>query len=207
ETYHQHLRDVVDDCGFDSHQVAFDPIRIRVVLPGGHHNPKAAPVYYPHRDTWYAHPESLLVWWIPLHDLKPEETFEFYLSKFDQPVANDSEIFDYSEWIKDGPALKIGWQKEDSGENGGYPSAQVDTRALQGTGFSCAAGGNLIFAGAHFHQTLAQDFDTIRYSLDFRVVHLDDVKSNRGAPNCDNRSRGSTLKDYIYPVGYARDVC
>lgn len=198
--YHNQLRDVVAECGFEPDRVAFDPIRIRVVLPGGHRNPKAAPVYYPHRDTWYAHPESLIVWWIPLHDLRANETFEFFLNHFEKEVPNNSEIFDYSDWIKDGPALKIGWQKEDSGEQGGYPSAALDTCDLAGVGFECAAAANLIFAGSHFHQTLAQDFDTIRYSLDFRVVHLDDVASGKGAPNCDNRSSGSTLKDYIHPI-------
>jgi hypothetical protein len=198
--YHERLREVVEACGFERSRVAFDPIRIRVVLPGGHRNPKAAPVYYPHRDTWYAHPQSLVVWWVPLHDLRSDETFEFYPNDFDREVANDSEIFDYGVWVKDGPALKIGWQKRDSGETANYPRAGIEPNRTQGVGFACKAAENLIFSGAHFHQTLPQDSDTIRYSLDFRVVHLDDIDSGDGAPNVDNRSRGSTFNDYIQPV-------
>lgn len=197
--YHEKLRNVAEECGFSRDKIAFDPIRIRVVLPGGHHNPKAAPVYFPHRDTWYAHPESLIVWWIPLHDLRADETFVFFPDDYDRKVDNDSETFDYSDWVKDGPALKIGWQKSDTGETGGYPRALSQPDTDQGMGFSCCAAEHLIFSGAHYHQTLPQDFDTIRYSLDFRVVHLDDIDTGSGSPNTDNRSRGSTFSDYIKP--------
>jgi hypothetical protein len=201
--YHEALRAVVEECGFDLSRVAFDPIRLRVVQPGGHRNPLAAPVYYPHRDTWYAHPQSMIVWWMPLHDLQPEETFVFYPDYLDKPVANDSEIFDYADWIKDGPALKIGWQKQDSGITGRYPGSQETEMPSYAEGFSCRAGENLIFTGAHYHKTNPHDLALTRFSLDFRVVDLDDVKAGRGAPNADNRSRGTTLGDYIQPVQVA----
>jgi hypothetical protein len=197
--YHRKIENVIDQCGLDVRRVAYDPVRIRVILPGGHRNSLAAPVYFPHRDTWYSHPDSLLVWWIPLHDLRNDETFEFFPDDFSSPVANDSEIFDYNDWIKDGPALKIGWQKKDSGITAGYPQALEKTKFRPSVGFSCQSAEQLIFSGAHFHQTLEQDFDTIRFSLDFRVVHLDDWAAGRGAPNVDNRSKGCTLNDYIQP--------
>lgn len=197
--FHEHVRTVAAACGLDRSRIAFDPIRLRVVLPGGHRNPLAAPVYYPHRDTWYAHPQCMMVWWVPLHDLEPEETFVFYPDHLSQPVANDSEIFDYAEWIKDGPALKIGWQKRDSGVTASYPRSLEKEMPPYAEGFSCKAGEQLIFAGAHYHRTLPHDLELTRYSLDFRIVQLGDVAAGRGAPNADNRSRGSTLKDYVQP--------
>lgn len=197
--YNDLLREVLSSHGFDPDRCAFDPLRIRVILPNGHSNPKAAPVYYGHRDTWYSHPQSLIVGWIPVYDLREEETFHFYPDFFDQPVPNDSEIFDYADWIKDGPALKIGWQKSDSGTTGGYPRSLNKEKPTHQVGFSCEAGETLLFAGSHFHQTREQDFDTIRFSLDYRVVHLDDEAQGRGAPNVDNRSRGNILADYIQP--------
>lgn len=199
EHYQQHIRNILTSHHFDPDCCAFDPVRIRVILPGGHNNPKAAPVYYAHRDTWYAHPQSLIVGWIPLHDLSAEETFEFYPDFFDKEVPNDSEIFDYSDWIKDGPALKIGWQKQDSGLTADYPQAVQGHNPGKRVGFRCERGDMLLFAGSQYHQTLAQDLGTIRYSLDFRVVHLDDIIAKNGAPNADNRSKGNILKDYIQP--------
>jgi hypothetical protein len=198
--YHRAVREIVAECGFDPARVAFDPVRLRVVQPGGHRNPLAAPVYYPHRDTWYAHPQALIVWWIPLHELGPEQTFDFYPDFFDRAVPNDSEIFDYRDWIKDGPALKIGWQQRDSGASAGYPRALEGPLPERAETFSCAAGDNLIFAGAHYHKTRPQDEETIRYSIDFRVVDLADLAMGRGAPNADNRSRGSAVADYIHPA-------
>ena len=61
----------------------------------------AAPVYHPHRDIWYSHPAAMIVWWIPLDDLAPDETFELYPERFAAAVANDSEIFDYGDWVRD----------------------------------------------------------------------------------------------------------
>jgi hypothetical protein len=197
--FHDRVRDVAEESGFSPDRVAFDPIRLRVVQPGGHRNPLAAPVYFPHRDTWYAHSQSMIVWWLPLHDLIPEETFVFYPDHLNQAVANDSEIFDYAEWIKDGPALKIGWQNRDSGVTARYPGSLEASMPERAEGFSCRAGENLIFSGAHSHKTLPHDLDQTRFSLDFRIVHLDDAQAGRGAPNADNRSRGSTLADYVQP--------
>ena len=198
--FNNQLRSLLASHGFDPMRCAFDPLRIRVILPGGHRNPKAAPVYYPHRDTWYAHPQCLIVGWMPLHDLTPPETFHFYPDYFDREVANDSEIFDYANWIKDGPALKIGWQKSDSGETGGYPRGLNESQPENRVGFSAAVGETLLFAGSQLHQTREQDLGTIRFSLDYRVVDLDDVAAHRGAPNVDNRSRGNILADYIHPA-------
>ncbi len=197
--FHEHVRCVAEACGLDRSRIAFDPIRLRVVQPGGHRNPLAAPVYYPHRDTWYAHPQCMMVWWIPLHDLTPEETFVFYPEYLEQPVANDSEIFDYADWIKDGPALKIGWQNKDSGVTARYPGSLEKEMPAYAEGFSCRAGEHLIFSGAHYHRTLPHDLNRTRFSLDFRIADLEDAAAGLGAPNADNRSRGSTLKDYVQP--------
>lgn len=199
EHFHQQVRKIIASLGFDPQRCAFDPLRIRVILPNGHLNEKAAPVYYPHRDTWYAHPQSLIVGWIPLHDLSEAETFQFYPDYFSREVPNNSQIFDYANWIKDGPALKIGWQNKNSGLTANYPRSEPDHNPGTRIGFKCLTGETLLFAGSHYHQTLPQNFDTIRYSLDFRIVHMDDVAASNGAPNTDNRSKGNILKDYIQP--------
>ncbi len=193
--FHTAVCDVVTALGFDPLRIAFDPLRLRVVLSHGHNNPLAAPVYHPHRDTWYAHPASLVAWWIPLDDLAEEETFVFYPDRFAAPVDNDSEIFDYGEWVRDGWELKIGWQK--LGHDARYPRAAPGVDAGPALGFSCRAAENLLFSGAHFHATLPQMTGRTRFSLDFRIVDLDDHEAGLGAPNVDNRSRGSALRDYV----------
>ena len=171
------------------------------MLSGGHRIPAAAPVYVGHRDTWYAHPQNALTWWIPLDDLPAAETFEFYPGMFASPIPNDSEVFDYDAWVRDGWDLKIGWQNAAAGQHARYPASQADHASLRATGFTCRKAENLVFAAAHLHRTLPQSTGRARFSLDFRIVHLGDLRDGRGAPNVDNRSRGSAVPDYTQPIG------
>jgi len=198
--FHDHLRAVVAAAGLDPARVAFDPLRLRVVRHRGHENPLAAPVYHPHRDTWYSHPRALIAWWIPLDDLAPHETFVFHPERFRAPVANDSEIFDYGDWVRDGWELKIGWQKLAAGAEARYPRAAPDADYGSSVGFACGEADNLVFSGAHLHTTLPQATGRTRFSLDFRLVDLADHAAGLGAPNVDNRSRGSSLADYVHPA-------
>jgi len=196
---HALLRAMAASAGFDPAETAFDPARLRVVAHKAYENPRAAPVYYPHRDTWYAHPMSVVTIWTALDDLSADETFVFYPDRFRAPVANDSEVFDYAAWVKDGYSLKIGWQDRDASLRARYPSVVGREDYGREVGFSCRRGEILLFSGAHFHRTLPQALDRIRFSLDARLVHLGDHEAGLGAPNVDGRSRGSALSEYVQP--------
>jgi hypothetical protein len=195
--YHRRVQEVIADGGFDPEEVAFDPLRLRSIVHQGHKNPRAAPVYYPHRDTWYAHEQGIIAWWIPLDDLEARETFVFEASKFEEPVENDSASFVYEAWVEEGWDLKIGWQDMEAGTSADYPAARLS--GGQEEGFACRRAENLLFSGAQFHRTLPQATGLTRYSLDFRILHLPDHAAGLGAPNVDNQSRGAALVDYIKP--------
>ncbi|SBT06956.1 conserved hypothetical protein [Candidatus Accumulibacter aalborgensis] len=192
------IAQLVASLGFDPARSACDPLRLRAILHDGEQNLRAKAVYYPHRDTWYSHSQSLITCWIPLDDLPREETFVFFPGQFTQAVANNSEIFDYQRWVERDWNLKIGWQHKDDGLTAQYPEL---TGALPEDaakiGFSCRRDQVLLFAGHHLHQTLPQSRGRNRFSLDFRLVQLDDHEAGRGAPNVDNRSTGSALPHYI----------
>ncbi|MEZ4224624.1 MAG: hypothetical protein R3B13_26980 [Polyangiaceae bacterium] len=195
--YHDLLFRIVAQFGLRPEECAFDPLRLRVVQSAGHENVRAAPVYTPHRDTWYSHPQALLTWWIPLDDLPEEQTFVFYPECFRRPVANDSEGFVYERWVEKGWDLKIGWQNREAGRRAHYPGALGPVQTGPAVGFSCRRGENLIFAGAHFHETRRQVSGLTRFSVDFRLADLADVAAGRGAPNVDARCRGSAADDYV----------
>lgn len=195
-TFQKPIFSLLENLGFEKEKIAIDPFRLRVVKPYGHINARAAPVYYPHRDTWYAHPQSTLVLWLPLDDLKEEETFEFYPDYFNKAVPNNSAVFNYDNWIKEGPELKIGWQDINSGKTAVYPSSDFNEMENR-LGFSCSKAEILFFSGQHYHKTKPQTTKQIRYSLDVRFVHLDDVEKKAGPQNVDNYSTGNILKDYF----------
>jgi hypothetical protein len=197
--FHEAVSTMIAGCGFDPGRSAFDPIRLRVVTDHGFENPQAAPVYYAHRDTWYANPQAMITWWVPLHDVAEEETFVFFPDHFARHVANNSHEFDYDEWVRDGWNRKIGWQGSDASAL--YPGLPGEMDAGRRLTVSARAGEILLFAGAHFHQTRPNTTGRTRFSLDFRTVNLDDYAQGLGAPNVDNRSRGSALRDYVRPTG------
>lgn len=192
------LRTYLIALGFRSGEVAFEPLRLRAIRPNGHLNPKAKAVYYPHRDTWYGHGQSVIVGWIPLHDQQKKQTFELFPDWLDQAVPNNSEIFDYDQWRSGNSDKRIGWQNKNTGLTASYPQAIECVDVGERIGFSCKQAQGLFFSGAHFHQTLKQSTGFCRYSVDFRLIHLSDSKKNIGAPNADNRSTGSSLKDYVH---------
>ena len=195
--FHEHVFRVVDSIGLDPEAFLYDPLRLRVVESGGHKNPRAAPVYTPHRDTWYAHPQSLITWWIPLQDEAEQDTFVFYPDCFARAVVNDSEVFEYGAWVEKSWDLKIGWQDREAGRTQRYPGAIGPFCSGSAQGFSCKRGENLIFSGAHFHETRRQVSGRTRFSMDFRIAHIPDLEAGRGAPNVDSRARGSAAVDYL----------
>lgn len=201
------IAQLVASLGFDPNRSTCDPLRLRAVLHAGHLNPRAKAVYYPHRDTWYSHPQSLITCWIPLDHLPAEETFVFFPDQFKQAVPNNSEIFDYHRWVQQNWDLKIGWQKKDDGLMARYPelTGPLPKDALK-VGFSCQPDQVLLFSGQHLHQTLAQSSGRNRFSLDFRLVQLDDHEAGLGAPRVDNRSTGSALPHYIHCAAALKTV-
>jgi hypothetical protein len=196
---HELVRALAAAVGFDADQSAFDPARVRAIVEGASNNPRAAPAYFPHRDTWYGHPSSVVTIWTALDDLREDETFVFHPARFRAAIANDSEIFDYDAWVAKGPNLKIGWQDRDASLHARYPGVIGAADYGPAEGFACAAGEVLLFSGAHLHRTLPQSRGRSRFSLDARVVHLGDDARGLGAPNVDGRSRGSALRDYVQP--------
>ena len=200
EAFRAHVCCLLAEQGMDEGRTAFDPIRLRAVPHRGFENPAAAPVYYAHRDTWYAHPQAAINWWVPLHDDTEEETFTFYPDCFDRPVPNDSDRFDYDAWARHGLALRIGWQDPSHGRTHHYPGQAGPFDPGRALSFAASAGEILLFAGAHFHQTRHNNTGRTRFSLDFRSVDLGDAAAGRGAPNADDRSAGSALPSYVQPV-------
>jgi len=191
------LRELFNERGFDLDETYFDVPRLRTAAPGGYLSTGIAYAFHPHRDTWYGHPSALITAWIPICDLASEETFVFFPEKFRSPVANDSEIFDYQEWVAKGWGLKIGWQQKNAGLEARYPGVVGDVETGAAVGFACRRGDILLFSGAQFHRTFPQQLGRTRFSLDFRFVDLADHTQGLGAPNVDNRSRGSALCDYV----------
>jgi hypothetical protein len=73
-----------------------------------------------------------------------------------------------------------------------------------------APGGMILFSGAQMHSSVPNDSGRTRFSIDFRTVHLGDVRGMRGAPNIDSECTGTTMRDYLRVADLAHipeDLC
>jgi hypothetical protein len=59
------------------------------------------------------------------------------------------------------------------------------------------AGGIILFSAAQMHSSVPNTSGRTRFSIDFRVVHIDDVKDKHGAPHSDEACTGTTMRDYL----------
>ena len=161
---------------------------LRVLTPQMRHLTEAAPVYYAHRDTWYANPLEQVNIWLPLVDVCAEESFEIYPHYFQKPIKNSSHEFDYSYF-----SSHIGWQSSDSGQAQVYPRA-LDK--LRGPCLSIEGPADSIwcFSGQHLHQSCRGQNHT-RVSIDFRC--LPHPRTSKLPQNVDNASLGSTRDDFF----------
>ena len=61
----------------------------------------------------------------------------------------------------------------------------------------CEPGAAYQFSAAQLHSTVPNTSDLTRYSIDFRTVHLDDVRTRTGAPNIDSACSGTSMGDFL----------
>jgi hypothetical protein len=109
-------------------------------------------------------------------------------------VRNGSSDYNYDEWTRTGrqtaaQQIKTDTRKQPKPEE----PIELDPQIRLITG----AGGILLFSGAQLHSTVPNTSGQTRYSIDFRTVHIEDVRAKKGAPNIDSACTGTTLRDYL----------
>lgn len=183
---------VISEYGFVLEGTFFDPPRLRANKHNGYLDPKAQAAFRSHRDTWYGNPQAQINWWLPLHDVTGADSFSFYPQFFDQPIANNSVEFDYDDW-----STRVGFGNSQLGKGGPYPAPVNEPADHSAQSFNLAQGQVLLFSAAHLHRSNPNSTGLTRFSIDFRTVSEADTKASIGAPNVDNDSVGSSLRDYL----------
>ena len=194
--YLNYVGDILKTFQWNTSHMVFDPMRLRTIQHNGHLNEAAKAIYHTHRDTWYSNPQCQITWWIPLHDVKLDETFQFYPQYFDKAVKNDSILFDHDSWTATDKKKKIGWQDKKTGKEAIYPSL-TEKINRDGFGVECAKGSLLLFSGQHLHATLKQATGKTRFSIDFRTVSLQHFNTEKSPENVDNASTGSSIDHHL----------
>jgi hypothetical protein len=177
----------------DLSKLYFDVPRLRSAYPSHFLSSGIAYAFHPHRDTWYSAPMCQINWWIPIYSLDPNNSMAFYPRYIEEPVKNDSEIYNYYEWNTKNRAAAAQHVKQDTREQP-KPRQELDPLNMR---YLPPPAGVVVFSGAQLHETVPNTTNLTRYSIDFRTVHLDDVRARRGARNLDSRCTGTTMRDYL----------
>jgi hypothetical protein len=190
----RHVQNMLTSFGCDPEKTYFDVPRIRTMTHGDYLRAGLAYQFHPHRDTWFSAPFQQLNWWFPVYEIVPSNTMAFHFDRWDSPVENSSEIYDYEEWKEQGRKEAADQVEEETREQ---PEAQESIDPDRGVPLTCQVGECMIFSAAHLHGTVENTSGYTRFSIDFRTVNIDDLESGRSAPNLDSECTGTTLGDYL----------
>jgi hypothetical protein len=189
----QLIPQIMRENGVDLETLYFDVPRLRSAYPSSFLSSGIAYAFHPHRDTWYSAPMCQLNWWMPVYPVETDNAMGFYPKYFDEPVNNNSNIYNYYEWNTENRATAAQHVKNDTRVQ---PKPQQDLERVT-IRILPPPGSVIIFSGAQLHETVPNTTDMARYSIDFRTVNYNDAVARNGAPNIDSRSTGTTMRDYV----------
>lgn len=187
-------RSLIVAMGHDPQRTYFDLPRLRIVPPSAYLSSGVSYNYKAHRDTWYAHPTQLINYWIPVFDSEENTVMSMYLDYFRTPVKNQSEGWDYDEWVKNSrfaASQNVGAEKRPHPVPLEDLSQTTDVRIIQN------AGDILLFSTCQLHASAPHTSDTTRYSFDLRTLDIEDLIEGAGPPNIDAQCTGTTISDFI----------
>lgn len=189
-----HVRRITEALGASAADTYADVPKLRTAFPEGGLSTGIAKAFQPHRDTWYAAPLQQVNWWMPVWPVAQNNVMEFYPRWFGAAIANTSDDYNYYQanvWrahIKDF-------------------SGSVDSRVHPAPARPLPAdeprlclvppvGGIMLFSGDQLHASIPNTSGVTRYSVDFRTVHIADVRDGTSAPGVDVACVGTALRDF-----------
>jgi hypothetical protein len=193
-TSKQLIQSLLQELGCDLSETYFDVPRLRTATSDNYLTSGLAYAFHPHRDTWYSAPQCQINWWIPVYDIVAENCLAIHPRYWTQPIKNSSRDYNYYRWNKESRASAATQIKSDTRKQ---PKAEEPMELDPQLRIVCKAGGVILFPAAHMHSTVPNTSGYTRFSIDFRTVHFDDVKTKSGAPNIDSECTGTTLRDYL----------
>ncbi|MGS2642728.1 hypothetical protein [Streptosporangium sp. LJ11] len=185
---------VLAELGCDLDRTYFDVPRLRTSTSHDYLTSGISYAFHPHRDCWYSAPFNQLNWWIPVYEVVPENVMAFHPQYFGSPVRNGSARYDYAEWNR---TSRLTAAQHVRGDTRDQPRPEEAVVLDPQVRVVPEPGGVMVFSGAQLHSTVPNTSGRTRFSIDFRTVHIDDVRTRRGARNVDAECTGTTLRDFV----------
>lgn len=189
------IQNIFLEMGCDLEKTYFDVPKMRSSTSDNYLTTGIAYAWHPHRDTWYSAPPCQINWWIPIYDIRSDNAMAFHPQYWNRPVKNSSKGYNYYLWNQQNRGAHVAkFLKEDPRP---LPKPTEPVELDPQIRLIVPAGGVILFSGAQMHSSVPNTSGKTRFSIDFRVVHLDDVKGKKGAPLVDEECTGTTMRDYL----------
>ncbi|MBH0197390.1 MAG: hypothetical protein HP494_17805 [Nitrospira sp.] len=189
------MRNIFTEMGCNLEKTYFDVPKMRSSTSDSYLTTGIAYAWHPHRDTWYSAPPCQINWWIPIFDIESTNAMAFHPKYWKRPVKNSSKGYNYYKWNLEHRGDHVGqFLKEDPRP---LPKPTEPMELDPQIRLIVPAGGIILFSGAQMHSSVPNTSGKTRFSIDFRVVNLDDVSGKHGAPRVDEECTGTTMRDYL----------
>ncbi len=182
---------IISEAGFSPEGTHYDVPKPRTSFPVGHLTTGIAYAFPWHRDVWYGAPAQQLNWWLPVFDVRDDNSMRFDLQAFKRAVNNSSNEFDY--YRNNIDRLKTASQI--SGERQVRPAA-LNYTPVDELVVAPAPGAVMLFSGAQLHASIPNTSGRARFSVDFRTVDVAELNAGRGAPMVDAHCTGTAIRDF-----------
>jgi hypothetical protein len=198
----RHVGNVLKELGCDPEKTYFDVPKMRSSTSDNYLTTGIAYAWHPHRDTWYSAPLCQINYWIPIYDIRSDNAMAFHPRYWNVGVKNDSERFNYYVHNEQGRGPQV--SKFIGADPRILPKPLEPLELDPQIRLIVPAGGIILFSAAQMHSSVPNTSGRTRFSIDFRVVQIDDVAAKRGAPHSDEACTGTTMRDYMRVVDLAR---
>jgi hypothetical protein len=195
------IREMLSESGCDPEKTYFDVPRLRTAFPGDYLKSGIAYAFHPHRDTWYSAPLCQINWWMPVYPMNSENCMAIHPRYWSQPIKNGSSQYNYYKWNLESRQSAAQHVKSDTRVQ---PRPEEPVELEPHLRLICEPGAAYQFSAAQLHSTVPNTSRLTRYSIDFRTVHLDDVRAKVGAPNIDSSCTGTSMGDFLKGTDFTR---
>jgi len=189
------MRDIFTEMGCSLEKTYFDVPKMRSSTSDNFLTTGIAYAWHPHRDTWYSAPPCQINWWIPIFDIESSNAMAFHPKYWNRGVKNSSSGYNYYTWNLQHRGDHVGQFLKEDPRPLPKPTEPIDLDPQ--IRLIVPAGGIILFSGAQMHSSVPNTSGKTRFSIDFRVVNLDDAATKRGAPHSDEECTGTTMRDYL----------
>ncbi len=187
------IRAVLRSLGYPEDTTYFDVPRLRSSTSDGYLTTGIAYAFHAHRDTWYSAPMCQVNLWMPVYAARPDNIMAFHPQYWSEPAPNNSYDYDYQRW---NATSRFNAAQHIGKDTRVQPKAQVPLHLENDIRLVTPVGGIQHFAAAQLHSSIPNQSGRTRFSIDFRVVNLEDVENGTGAPNVDSCCTGTALPDF-----------